>query len=114
DASHQLKTPVSVMRVGLEELLNYGNLSSPQRQEVLALIGQTDRLTRVIDDLLLLSRMDSGRLRLTQRPESLRRMVEGLVDDLSLVQETGELRLELDVDENLWVLGDRVYTSQIL
>lgn len=114
DASHQLKTPVSVMRVGLEELLNYGKLSSPQRQEVLALIGQTDRLTRVIDDLLLLSRMDSGRLRLTQRPESLRRMVEGLVDDLSLVQETGELRLELDVDENLWVLGDRVYTSQIL
>ncbi len=60
DASHQLKTPVTVLRAGLEELLAGEELSPEAREEVSALVHQTFRLAGVIEDLLLLSRMDAG------------------------------------------------------
>ena len=51
DASHQLKTPVTVLRAGLEELLARENHTPRECDEISALIHQTYRLTGVIDDL---------------------------------------------------------------
>ena len=64
DASHQLKTPVTVLRSGLEELLAGRDLSPEAREEVSRLVHQTFRLASMIEDLLLLSRMDAGRLKI--------------------------------------------------
>lgn len=114
DASHQLKTPVTVMRLGLEELLVDKTLPGHARQEVHDLIRQTGRLSHVIDDLLLLSRLDAGRLKLSLKPENLRVLIDGLLDDLSILPEAGELDIEVDVDDGLLVEGDRSYTSVIL
>ena len=61
DASHQLKTPVTVLRAGLDELLAREDLTPEFREEISQLIHQTYRLTGVIEDLLLLSRLDAGR-----------------------------------------------------
>jgi signal transduction histidine kinase len=114
DASHQLKTPVTVMRLGLEELLVDRSLPIHVRQEVNDLIRQTGRLSNVINDLLLLSRLDAGRLELSLKPENLRVLIDGLLDDLSILPEAGELDIEVDVPNNLVIEGDRTYTSVIL
>ena len=53
DTSHQLKTPVTVLRAGLEELLAHENLTPEGREEIAALIHQTFRITSIIEDLLL-------------------------------------------------------------
>src|SRR5262249_6412581 len=71
DASHQLKTPVTVLRAGLEELLTRDNLTPAECHEISALIHQTFRLSSLIEDLLLLSRMDAGRLKLDLAPVNL-------------------------------------------
>ncbi len=55
DASHQLKTPLTVLRAGLDGLLSQGDLRPDIQEEVSALVHQTFRLTCVIEDLLLLS-----------------------------------------------------------
>ncbi len=65
NTSHQLKTPVTVLRAGLEELREHENLTPEGREEVAALIHQTFRITSIIEDLLLLSQMDAGRLQIT-------------------------------------------------
>src|SRR6185295_7644025 len=54
DASHQLKSPVTVFRVGIETLLRREDLKPEVYEELSALLHQTHRLTGVIDDLLLL------------------------------------------------------------
>ena len=64
DASHQLKSPVTVLRAGLESLLAREDLRPEMYEELSGLLHQTHRLTGVIDDLLLLSRLDAGHLKI--------------------------------------------------
>lgn len=114
DASHQLKTPVAVMRAGLEELLAVSDLPRDSRQEVRDLIRQTGRLSAVIEDLLLLSRLDAGRLQLDLKPENFRLLIDELLDDYSILPDTNSISLEVAVDPGINIEGDRRYTALIL
>jgi len=114
DASHQLKTPVTVLRSGLEELLAGETLSPEAREEVSRLVHQTFRLASVIEDLLLLSRMDAGRLKIQFSRLDLSLLLGSLVDDLSAMPDSRGLQVETDVPATLWVTGERRYTELIL
>ncbi len=114
DASHQLKTPVTVLRAGLEELLAGEKLTGEAREEVSSLVHQTFRLTSVIEDLLLLSRMDAGRLQLNLAPVDLVRLIAGWLDDLSALPDPLNLDLETDFPEAVFVEGEKRYTTLIL
>jgi signal transduction histidine kinase len=114
DASHQLKTPVTVLRAGLEELQAENNLSPEVREEIATLIHQTFRLTSVIEDLLLLSRMDAGRLQLTLVPVDLSRLIAGWLDDLGALPAALDLKIETDIPPELCIEGEERYTTLIL
>lgn len=114
DASHQLKTPVTVLRAGLEELLARPNLPSEECDEISALVHQTYRLSSVIEDLLLLSRMDAGRLQLEFAPVNISQLIEGWLDDLAALPDPLELSIETNFPENLYVAGEKRYTTLIL
>ena len=62
DASHQLKSPITVLRAGLDSLLARDGFPKEVYEEISSLIHQTYRLTSVVEDLLLLSRMDAGQI----------------------------------------------------
>jgi len=116
NASHQLKTPVAVLRAGLEVMLakkSHTNLG--ERDEIAALIHQTYRVSSVIEDLLLLSRMDAGQLKLKLGPVNLSELIEAALDDLSAMpEEEHELTVEEDCPGGLWILGEKRYTALIL
>lgn len=114
DASHQLKTPVTVLRAGLEELLARPNLTADECYEISALVHQTYRLASVIEDLLLLSKIDAGRLRLDFAPVNLSQLIEGWLDDLAALPDPLELSIETNFPENLYVAGEKRYTTLIL
>jgi signal transduction histidine kinase len=114
DASHQLKTPVTVLRAGLEELLADETLTAEMREEVSALIHQTFRLTNVVEDLLLLSRMDAGRLEIDLRPVDLALLIEAWLDDFSALPDQPELAIETDIPDTLLVAGEKRYLTLIL
>ncbi len=112
DASHQLKTPVTVLRAGLEELLADDQLSPETREELASLVHQTFRLTTVIEDLLLLSRMDAGRLRLKLAPVNLTQLIEAWLDDFGALP--GDCEVETDIAPHLLIDGEKRYTSLIV
>jgi signal transduction histidine kinase len=114
DASHQLKTPVTVLRAGLEELLAGEKLSPENREEISALVHQTFRLTSVIEDLLLLSRMDAGRLQIEFAPVDLIPLLEGWLDDLGALPDGPELAVETDLPPDLVISGEKRYATLIL
>jgi signal transduction histidine kinase len=114
DASHQLKTPVTVLRAGLEELLASEKLPPETREEISALVHQTFRLTSVIEDLLLLSRMDAGRLQIDFRPVNLTPLVEGWLDDWGALPDGLDLAVETDIPPALVVAGENRYITLIL
>ncbi len=113
DTSHQLKTPVTVLRAGLESLLSHENLSAEGREEVASLIHQTYRITNIIEDLLLLSQMDAGRLPITFDSVDLKRLLDAQIDDLSALP--GGLDAEVESEcADLEIAGDDHYVALIL
>jgi signal transduction histidine kinase len=114
DASHQLKTPLAVLRAGLEELQARGGLDAEAQQEISTLMHQTYRLSSVIDDLLLLSRMDAGQLKLNFGRVCLSQLIEASLDDLGALPNAADITIEKDFPAELAILGDRHYTGLIL
>jgi signal transduction histidine kinase len=114
DASHQLKTPVTVLRAGIEEMLRRENLAPEIYDELSALHHQTYRLTGVIDDLLLLSRMDAGRLKIEFGSVDLTQLIEEWLDDLNALPDPLGLEVKAHLPPTLCISGERRYTSLIL
>jgi signal transduction histidine kinase len=114
DASHQLRTPVAVLRAGLEELLLDEELRPAVREELAALIHQTLQLGGIIDDLLLLSRMEAGHLRLEPGRVDLVELVGAWLDDLGVLPDPFGLSAETELPAHLWVQGEKRYTSIIV
>ncbi|HEX4641204.1 MAG TPA: HAMP domain-containing sensor histidine kinase [Chthoniobacterales bacterium] len=114
DASHQLKTPVTVLRAGLEELLRRENLEPEMYDELSTLHHQTYRLTGVINDLLLLSRMDAGHLKIEFSAVDLSALVEEWLEDLKALPDPLGLDVKIHIPTGLLIAGERRYTSLIL
>ena len=114
DASHQLKSPVTVLRVGLEKLLAREDFKPDVYEELSALLHQTHRLTGVIDDLLLLSRMDAGHLQIASRSVNVSQLVDEWLDDLGALPDSPDVKIEKEFPDGLFVAGEKRYTSLIV
>jgi two-component system, OmpR family, sensor kinase len=62
DASHELRTPLTVLRTELQLALRGDRPAAELREALSGALGETERLTRLADDLLVLARADQGRL----------------------------------------------------
>ncbi len=106
DASHQLKTPIAVLRLGIEALLADPELDKTQRDEIRGLLRQTRRLTSLIDDLLLLAQADAGRLELEPETTNLSPLIEAACEDLEAATLAKQIEVQTDLAENLVVRVD--------
>src|SRR6188472_2394833 len=107
DASHQLKTPIAILRAGIDELLEEEEMPPRLHDRVADLLQQTRRLTSVAENLLLLSRADTGRLALRAHTFNLRGVIEGSMEDARVLGEKAHLTTETDLPETLIMRGDR-------
>ena len=114
DASHQLKSPVTVLRVGIESLMGREDFKQEVYEELSGLLHQTHRLTGVIDDLLLLSRMDAGHLQIASTPVNLSQLIEEWLDDLGALPDSPDVKIEKEFPVGLFVAGEKQYTSLIV
>ena len=105
NASHELRTPLFSLR-GFIELLTDEELDEPTRREFLqTMAGQLDRLQRLAEDLLDLSRLDAGRLRVEHGPVDLGELARDLWEEFRAVARASDHRLEL-VDSDAPAVGD--------
>lgn len=113
-ATHELKTPINVIG-GYAELLDeglYGELSRKQR-EVLDLIrDQTRSLTRLVNQLLDLSRLEAGGLQIEQAPVALTQLMREVEGSFRALATQKQVEFEVDRDpelpETLVVDHDRI------
>lgn len=114
DASHQLKSPLTVLRAGLEALLMREDFSAETYEELSTLLHHTHRLSGVIEDLLLLSRLDAGHLQINSEPVNLSELVEQWLDDLSALPDSPDVKIEKQIPPGLFIAGEKRYTSLIV
>jgi signal transduction histidine kinase len=113
-ASHQLKTPIAVLRAGIEEILT--DTETPERDQARAeaLLHQVHQLTSIAEDLLLLARADAGRIELQLEEFDLSQMLEGVCDDVGALAEPGGLTVKADLPEHLSIVADRKAVALVM
>ncbi len=114
DASHELKTPLTVLRVSIEDLLESPTLREGDQRAVADLLEQTRRLSSITERLLLLSLADAGRLKLDMAEADLCEIVTGCVDDATIMAESDGITIETNLPGSLMATVDAGRLTQIL
>jgi signal transduction histidine kinase len=113
NASHELRTPLFSL-AGFLELMTDEELDEETRREFLATMReQVDRLTKLATDLLDLSRMDAGRMRVETEPVELGGVAQLLADELGVLAERRDHTLQVEVDGEPVARADEARVLQI-
>ncbi len=113
--SHEIRTPMNGV-VGTAELLERENLSERQKRLVGTVRSSAAALLRIIDDVLDFSKIEAGRMELEEAPFSLRGLIEGTADTLSVQVEKKGLSIAATVEPGTpdALLADATRLRQIL
>lgn len=112
DASHELKTPLALMRAEVETALETPGLGSQPRELLSNLIEQCTQLSQIVDGLLFLSRADDRSLAIERKPVDLVALVHDLAEDAEILAEPGKLELQSELAAELVVPGDRLLLAR--
>jgi heavy metal sensor kinase len=108
DASHELRTPLSVMR-GTGEMGLRGTRTAAEYQDTIGtMLEEVDRLTRLVDTLLRLSRGDAGTIRLDREVVDLGQLAREVTSSLGVLAEERRQRLRLELADGVRVSVDRL------
>ena len=114
DASHELRTPLTIMRGELETLLLDKN-TPPEVSEVLnSLFEETVRLSRIVEGLLSLSRLDAGEARMQRVKLDLTELAAITADQMCLLAEEKNIKLTCKTNGRVPVEGDPSKLKQVL
>jgi signal transduction histidine kinase len=114
DASHELKTPLTLIRADAEVVLYRGRLNAEDRKLVEHALAETDRMGAVLSDLLLVARLDAGKLDVAKKPFDLAPALSQEVERFGARAAGKEVRLEVEAPDELPAQGDAKRTEQIL
>jgi signal transduction histidine kinase len=111
DVSHELRTPLTTVRGNLDLLRRDPPLAEAEHADVLTdLVDESDRLIRLVNELLILARADAGR-NLVQEPIAVQPLIE---DACRQAQQLDEHREIITAAQDVTVLGDRDALKQVL
>lgn len=117
NVSHELRTPIFALQGFIETLLE-GAIDDPDvnRRFLERAAHQTDRLNHLLRDLIEISRIESGDMKLSLRYFDIDEFLTQLVEELQSVanQQSIKLTLEKSDDEDALVLGDKERIKQVL
>ena len=115
NVSHELRTPLSLIKSASETLIDGAKNEPATRDRFLTIIDQNaNRLALLIDDLLLLARLDSGRLELHRQVLGLRALVDEAMSDSALLAQARRVALVNEVPAAVSVTGDPARLRQVL
>ena len=115
NVSHELRTPLSLIKSAAETLIDGGRDDPAITARFLEIIDKhANRLTHLIDDLLLLARIDSGRVELNLRAVDLRAAAGDALDDAALIARAREATLVNEVPAPLRAEADPERLRQVL
>jgi heavy metal sensor kinase len=114
DASHELRTPVSIMRTAADVTLSQPTRAEAEYRDALTAVAQqASRLTRLVDDMMVLARADGGGYPIAFASVDLSRLVHSCVQELSGRAEEKGIRVHTAV-ESVTVKGDEALLTRML
>jgi heavy metal sensor kinase len=112
DASHELRTPLASMRSIGEVRLDGTATPEEYRDTIGSMLEEVNRLTSIVENLLILSRADAGQIQLHVSVFPLMSLVRESAALLEVLIEEKQLKFTLTGDENIGAQADRLYVRQ--
>ena len=112
DASHELKTPLAVLRADVERAMS----ESSHNERMIALeeaLHETTRMTDLVESLLTLARADEGRFDIHREPIELRSLVDDVYETALILGEGAGVQVNLQFTADATIMGDRTRLRQL-
>jgi heavy metal sensor kinase len=115
DASHELRTPLTILRGETEVTMRWAKTPEEFHDMLRSNLEEIDRMERIIENLLLLSKSDAGELTLELKEFNLSDLVQALYMQGRTLGEAKRIQVSLrvDVDEELRLCGDELRLRQM-
>jgi heavy metal sensor kinase len=114
DASHELQTPLTILRGELEVALRAPRSSEEYRQVLWSALEEIDRIASLTDGLLLLARADAGVLRMDRHPLDLADLVADVYGRVKVLADSRSIHLALGRVEPVPIRGDYDRLNRLL
>jgi len=115
NVSHELKTPLSSIKVLSETLIHQGNIENEMHLEFLTdITSEVDRMTNIVNELLSLVRLDEAELPLKISGFNLNKMLEEVIKRLRPLAEQREINVEFTELKNVDIEADEMKVSLAL
>jgi signal transduction histidine kinase len=112
-ASHELKTPLTVMRAEIESALR-DEPAAVMKEMLVSQLDEIDRLTKIVDSLTLLAKADAGQSALQCAPVRLDELLHDCHADAQVLAESRGITVDLTIAEPITLVGDRHRLRQLL
>jgi len=113
DASHELRTPLTIMRGELESLVKDRTLKEDVAERIGNVLEEAERLTRIIEGLLLVSRLETGEAQMRKDKIDLGEMIDGIADQMAPLADDKLLKLHRKIAHGVLVEGDEIRLKQV-
>jgi heavy metal sensor kinase len=114
DASHELRTPVAVIRGEADVALSAERSADEYRASLAVVLDESRRLSRLVEDLLNLARADAGRVRMQVEDFYLNELVSDCCRNAQALAGARELKLECRAGSDLQYRGDEQLLRRLL
>src|SRR3712207_5095522 len=114
DASHDLKTPLTLVQADAEVVLHRGSVTEENRKLIEHALGETNRMSKMLSDLLFVARLDAGKVPIERKPFDLTVVISGAVSRFETRSVVEGIQLEIRAPEELPARGDPKQTERIL
>jgi heavy metal sensor kinase len=113
DASHELRTPLTIMRGELESLMRDPALNEDLAERIGNVLEEVERLTRIIEGLLFVSRLETGEAQMRKDKFDLGEMISGIADQMAPLADDKLLNLHRKITPGVLVEGDEMRLQQV-
>ena len=114
DASHELRTPLTVLRGELEAAAQKDGLDPELREVLGSALEETERLSKIVESLLAISRLDAGEARVERARIDLAELAATTTEQLRLLAEDKNISLASRAGTRVEVEGDRARLKQVI
>ncbi|HWO00023.1 MAG TPA: heavy metal sensor histidine kinase [Blastocatellia bacterium] len=114
DASHELRTPLTVLRGELEAIVQRPDLPIDVRETIGSTLEESERLSKIVESLLAISRLDAGEALMTRERFDLSELVTDTADQMRLLAEDKQIALKCAAAGSVEVEGDQGRVKQVV
>ena len=113
DAAHELRTPLSIIQIGLDVNLSHPRTAEQYRETLVSIQEEVERLTQLTSNLLILARADSRSQPMNYQRLDLSELLRTVVDYISAAAQQKGIAIELDIPPGVEINADEDRLIQV-